>query len=64
VVAEAGDTIILGGLIKEEDTIKTQKTPVLGDIPFLKYLFSQKTKEKVRSELVIMLTVEGVENAI
>ena len=64
VVAEAGDTIILGGLIKEEYTTKTQKTPVLGNVPFLKYFFSQKAKEKVRNELVIMLTIEGVENAI
>lgn len=64
VVAEAGDTVVLGGLIKEEDHIKTQKTPFFGDVPILKYLFSQKTKEKTRSELVIMLTIEGVEYGI
>jgi len=64
VVVETGDTVILGGLIKETDHNKIQKIPFLGDVPILKHLFRQETKEKTRNELVIMLTIEGVENGI
>jgi len=60
VMAQAGDTIILGGLMKEREDVREQRTPILGKIPILKYLFSQKTKQKSKNELVLLLTIEEV----
>ncbi len=48
-------TIVLGGLITEEErTIKTG-LPLLSDIPVLSYLFGSKEKNVVRRELIIMI---------
>ncbi|MEI6337371.1 MAG: secretin N-terminal domain-containing protein [Verrucomicrobiota bacterium] len=48
-------TIVLGGLITEEErTIKTG-LPLLSDIPGLSYLFGSKEKNIVRRELIIMI---------
>ncbi len=50
-----GETIIIGGLIQEKDTIKENRVPFLGRIPLLGYLFKSMEKVKERKELVIML---------
>lgn len=51
-----GETIILGGLISEEDVIEDRKVPLLGDIPILGWLFRSRVRSKQKSELVIYLT--------
>jgi general secretion pathway protein D len=55
-VAHDQQTVMLTGLtqIKELD-LKT-KVPILGDIPVLGTLFSYTSKEKVKSNLIILLT--------
>ncbi|MEM4134422.1 MAG: hypothetical protein QXV73_04420 [Candidatus Micrarchaeia archaeon] len=60
VIVQKGDTIILGGLMKETTNMKEQRTPFLGKVPVLKYFFSQKVKAKTKSELVVLLSVEEV----
>lgn len=65
VVVKPGDTIILGGLMKEREKKNEQQTPILGKIPLLNFFFKHKIKEIEKKELVIMLTVEKViENEI
>jgi type IV pilus secretin PilQ/predicted competence protein len=56
VVVGNGQTLIIGGLIKDKTTYNRAKVPIVGDIPVLGYLFkSQKTtKEKV--ELLIFVS--------
>ncbi len=50
-----GERVILGGLINRRSTTTSTKVPLLGDIPFLGYLFKQEgTAEKVE-ELVIII---------
>lgn len=56
VLVQDGQTIVIGGLIKDEDYETVNKIPLLGDIPFLGHLFSSKIKEKKKTELVIFLT--------
>ncbi len=48
-------TIVLGGLIQESDTENLTGVPVLMSIPGVGRLFSRKTKEVERDELVIMI---------
>jgi type IV pilus assembly protein PilQ len=51
-----GQTIVMGGLRKREDTIDVTKVPVLGDIPIVGGLFQSETKSKVTRELVVFIT--------
>lgn len=50
------DTIIMGGLIQEQDVKNKEWIPVLGDIPVLGYLFTGVAQGKVRKELVLFIT--------
>ena len=51
-----GETIILGGLISENETSKVSKIPFLGDLPFIGKLFRTSSKSKVKTELMIYIT--------
>ncbi|WP_052748933.1 secretin N-terminal domain-containing protein [Arsukibacterium ikkense] len=56
VVAESGQTIVLGGLISENRTSNSDGLPGLHRIPFLGALFGTKARESTKTELVIMVT--------
>jgi len=49
-------TVVMGGLIGEDETIGEQKVPLLGDIPILGYLFKNKTRRKVKRNLFVFVT--------
>lgn len=51
-----GDTIIMGGLIREEDIQNVSKIPLLGDLPILGTLFRNVSVTKNRNEVVVMMT--------
>jgi type IV pilus assembly protein PilQ len=61
VVIRTGETVVLGGLINEEDTTEVTKVPLLGDIPGLGALFRRTVKNKTRSNLLIFVTAEIVD---
>ena len=56
VVAAHGQTVALGGLIKEQKTLVETKVPLLGDIPLIGNLFKVTNKETDRTELLILVT--------
>lgn len=56
VVASDGQTILLGGLIKEKNSNTIAKIPLLGDIPYLGYLFKTNSDALERTELVLLIT--------
>lgn len=56
VVVHDGETIVLGGLTKETDTQQIDKIPGLGDIPLIGRLFQTRNKERVKQELLIIMT--------
>jgi type II secretory pathway component GspD/PulD (secretin) len=49
-------TVVMGGLISEEDSVSEIKVPILGDIPVLGYLFKNKTRKKIKRNLFIFVT--------
>jgi type IV pilus assembly protein PilQ len=51
-----GQTIVIGGLRKREDTKDISKVPVLADIPIVGGLFQSETESKVIRELVVFIT--------
>lgn len=51
-----GETLIIGGMIKEEETKNVNKVPFLGDIPIIGTFFRSTTNSKTKEEMVILLT--------
>ncbi|MFH1655929.1 MAG: secretin N-terminal domain-containing protein [Candidatus Omnitrophota bacterium] len=52
-----GETIVIGGLIRNRETEVITKVPILGDIPFLGALFRHKDKSRGEDrELMIFIT--------
>ena len=55
VLADNGDTIVLGGLISDDRTTVKSQVPVLGDIPVLGNLFKSRQTERVKRTLFVFL---------
>lgn len=51
-----GETLVLAGLIKENETQQVTKIPVLGDLPLVGVFFRTSSNQKTKEELVIMIT--------
>jgi general secretion pathway protein D len=51
-----GDTVAIAGIIQETDLYSRSRVPGLGNIPILGGLFGGTSSNKVRTELVVMLT--------
>jgi len=56
VLIKSGNTLAMGGLIREDNTESYTKVPVMGDIPVLGPLFRSKSLEKIKRNLLIFLT--------
>ncbi len=58
---KSGETLTIGGLLRDDETITVNKVPLLGDIPVIgDLLFKSKVKHPFRSEVVIIITPEIV----
>lgn len=51
-----GDTVVLGGLMRESIIRSATRVPILGDIPLIGALFRSTTSTRVKSELLVFLT--------
>lgn len=56
VVVKNGETIVIGGLLTDNDRRAETKIPILGDIPLLGWLFRSQKKSSTKQHLVIFLT--------
>ncbi len=61
VITKNKSTVVLGGLIKNEDVKSYSKIPLLGDLPLIGALFRSKNFKEGRSELVFFITPEIVD---
>lgn len=57
-----GETQILAGLINDEDRRASQRVPGLGDLPVLGRLFGTENENKVKTEIVLLITPRIVRN--
>ena len=51
-----GDTVVLGGVLQEQSMRRDDKYPLLGDIPLVGTLFSNKATRSVKQNLLIFVT--------
>lgn len=56
IVVADGDTAVIGGLMKDKVNESVSKVPLLGDIPILGWLFSSRTKNTEKINLLIFMT--------
>jgi len=56
VAVQSGETIVLGGLIKENNDYLRDGVPLLHEIPLIGPLFGGTTRNKDKTELVVLLT--------
>jgi type IV pilus assembly protein PilQ len=56
-----GQTLILSGIIQDQERTTVSKVPILGDIPLLGSLFRSTNKTNERAEVIVLLTPEIVE---
>ena len=62
VAVQSGETIVLGGLIKDNNTNGNSGVPLLHDIPVLGAMFGNKTKNQDKTELVVLITPRVVKS--
>ncbi len=57
-----GETVIIGGLIKDEERKGRSKIPILGDIPILGKLFSSSDDGTIKTDILMSITPNIVRN--
>jgi general secretion pathway protein D len=62
VAVQSGETIVLGGLIKDKNTNGGGGIPLLHEIPVLGALFGTKTQNEDKTELVVLITPRVVKS--
>ncbi|WP_298775575.1 type IV pilus secretin PilQ [uncultured Shewanella sp.] len=56
VLVNHGETIVLGGIYQKSMINSSSRVPILGDIPYLGFLFRNSSKSNERRELLIFVT--------
>ncbi|MGE5807942.1 MAG: secretin N-terminal domain-containing protein, partial [Nitrospirota bacterium] len=57
-----GETVIIGGLIQDQDRKTRNKIPLLGDIPILGKLFSSEDDGTIKTDILMSITPNIVRN--
>jgi general secretion pathway protein D len=55
-IVQDGETIMLGGMLFEKDTLVKRKLPLLGDLPLVGGLFQHNDLEQGNTELIVFVT--------
>ena len=55
-IAKDQQTIVIGGLVRDNHIINERKVPLLGDIPFLGWLFRFQSRASIKLNLLVFLT--------
>lgn len=61
VYVKDGETLVIGGLIKEEDIKSLRKVPFISELPVLGKLFQSTKKTKEKTEVIAVITPHIVE---
>jgi len=56
VLVRDGSTVVIGGLIREQLVRGGTQIPLLGDLPYVGFLFRNRKDETVREEIIVLLT--------
>jgi len=62
VIVKNGETVVIGGLIREEMRRTVKEVPLLADIPLLGELFRSRSTSNSRSEIMVFITTRILED--
>lgn len=51
-----GTTVLLGGLMRQDNSVSDSGIPILKDIPLAGHLFKSSTDQRIRTELIVLVT--------
>ncbi|MGQ4648857.1 AMIN domain-containing protein [Lyngbya aestuarii] len=57
-------TLILAGIIQDEDRASVSKVPILGDLPIIGALFRNTTRTKARREVIVLVTPQILDDSV
>jgi len=63
VIVKDKNTVVIGGIIGESAEKSTYKTPCLGDIPIVRWLFSALSRSENKTNLFVFLTPYVIKNS-
>lgn len=58
-----GQTLIVSGIIRDEERVTANKIPILGDLPIIGSLFRRTDKTNQRAELIVLLTPQILDDS-
>ncbi|MBE8965265.1 AMIN domain-containing protein [Nostocales cyanobacterium LEGE 12452] len=58
-----GQTLILSGIIQDQDRVSVTKIPILGDLPLIGSLFRSTNKTNQRQEVIVLLTPQIIDDS-
>ena len=61
-IARNAQTLVIGGLVRDNILLTENKIPLLGDIPLLGWLFRSQTRQSQKLNLLVFLTPHLVKN--
>ncbi len=64
VLVENGGTVVIGGIYVQEERSNVAKTPFLGDLPYIGFLFRNTERKENKNELLIFITPRIVADAL
>jgi general secretion pathway protein D len=63
VAVQSGETLALGGLIRDNESVSVKGLPILMEIPILGNLFKSTVDNTTRTELLVLITPRVVRNS-
>jgi type IV pilus assembly protein PilQ len=58
-----GQTLIISGIIRDEERVTANKIPILGDLPIIGSLFRRTNKVNQRAEVIVLLTPQILDDS-
>jgi len=63
IAVQSGQTVLLGGLISENDAESKTGVPILSSIPVVGQLFGSTSKTRQRTEIIVLITPQVITNS-
>lgn len=64
VLVDNGGTLVIGGVTTDDSTVSEDRIPVLGDLPYVGFLFKHKNTTQERKELLVFITPKIVDERL
>ncbi|MDT3736986.1 MAG: type IV pilus secretin PilQ [Denitratisoma sp.] len=64
VLVDNGGTVVIGGIYTQDERNITTRVPVLGDIPYVGFLFKHNEKKDNKTELLVFITPKIISESL